>query len=112
MTTPLHLTPEQAAIAESLKAPGFVLLERITRETFDGSNVKTSGAYVLELGAAKEAALPLMREAIALANNPPAPTRRPRKAAAGLCPPAAAASDSRHAPQRATVSNAPADPVS
>ena len=72
---PLHLTEEQSAIVASLSNPGFVLMGRITREQYDGTNADSSGAYVLEIGAVKESALPLMRAAILEANNP-AKTKR------------------------------------
>jgi hypothetical protein len=78
----LRLTREQTAIIAPDLRFGFVLLGRIIREPFDGSNGATSGSLMLEYGSVPEASLPALRQAIRDAagnGQSTAKSRKPRK---------------------------------
>ena len=61
----LPLTTDQAAQIESHLHPGTVLLGRIHREQFDGSNADTSGALVIVFTSIPSERLDAVRAAIA-----------------------------------------------
>ena len=50
----LVLTDSQAALVLPLMQPGRVLLGRVMREPFDGTNAATCGRLILELGTVPE----------------------------------------------------------
>jgi hypothetical protein len=56
-------------------APGRVLLGKVGREMFNGSNSESCGRLLLELGSVKESSLPRLRAAI-IAEDKPAKARR------------------------------------
>ena len=69
MTSRLILTAQQVAIVLEHMQPGRVLLGRILRQPFDGTNAEVSGALVLEFGHVPEASLPNLRAAITKATR-------------------------------------------
>lgn len=79
MRAELVLTLEQTAAIALLMRPGRVVLGRVMREPFNGTNATTCGRFTLELGTVPEVALPALREAIRTATNP-APVKPLRKA--------------------------------
>ena len=64
MRAEIILTAGQTAVIEPLLRLGFVVLGRVMREPFDGSNAGTSGRLIIEFGPVPKAALPKLREAI------------------------------------------------
>ena len=70
MRAEIVLTSEQAAVIERLLSPGLVVLGRVMREPFDGTNATTSGRLTLELGTVPESSLPALRDAIRTATAP------------------------------------------
>lgn len=70
MRTEIILTAGQTATIEPLLRPGLVVIGKVMREPFDGTNAATSGRLTIELGPVPEVALPKLREAIRRAQEP------------------------------------------
>lgn len=66
----LGLTALQIAELEAHLRPGIVLLARIDRESFAGTNAETSGRPFIEFGSVPASSLPALREAVKNANTP------------------------------------------
>ncbi len=67
----LPLTAEQLTALAAFQQPGFVLLARLDRETFNGSNAATSGTMRLLCTSIPDDRLAAVRAAIA-GEKPPA----------------------------------------
>lgn len=75
----LRLSPSQIAELLPFLRPGEVLLARIDREVFDGTNPTTSGTPFIEFGSIPASSLGALRNAVREANKP-APEKAKHKA--------------------------------
>lgn len=75
----IPLTMEQSALVAELDGVGVVILGRLVREVFDGTNAATSGRWLLEAGTVPAAAIEPMRAAVRIASLPPKRPKRARK---------------------------------
>jgi hypothetical protein len=66
----LRLTHSQVAELAAHLRSGIVLLARIDREVFDGTNVDSSGTPFIEFGSVPASSLNALRNAIREANKP------------------------------------------